>query len=160
MAAVDEAANLTGKTVLYRADMADEALPALATEIAALASAGARVAVVSGFGSPEGDINPALSLQRFTNLLAGLTGKKVKFIPECVGTEAEAGLDKVGFGEVALMENVRFHPDATRDSRTFAIRLSVLGDFFLIGGNLPDRPIGWISELARLLPAPPRHSTT
>ena len=160
MASPDEMAGLAGKTVLYRADMADAAMPEIAGEIAALASAGARVAVVSGFGSPEGDINPALSLRRFTSLLAGLTGKTVKFIPDCVGAKAEAGLDKVGYGEVALMENVRFHPDASRDSRTFAIRLSVLGDFFLIGGKLPDRPIGWISELARLLPAPPRHTTT
>lgn len=151
---------LAGKTVLYRTDLSEDAMPEIAADIAALASAGARVAVVSGYGAPQGDVNPALSLKPFAGLLTRLTGKAVSFIPDCVGAKAEAGLDQVEFGAVALMENVRFHPDAIRDSRTFAIKLSVLGDFFMVGGRLPDRPIGWIGELARILPAPPRLSST
>lgn len=146
---------LAGKTVLYRADLADGVTEAIAAEIAALASAGARVAVVSGYGAPEGDINPALSLKRFAGPLSQATGKAVRFVPDCVGAKAEAGLDQVEFGAVALMENVRFHPDAHRHSRNFAMRLSVLGDYFAIGGELPERPVGWIGELAQILPVPP-----
>lgn len=149
------AATLAGKTVLFRADLSDGVTAAIAGEIAALALAGARVAVVSGYGAPEGDINPALSLKRFAAPLAEATGRPVHFVADCIGAKAEAGLDKVGAGEVALMENVRFHPDAYRHSRNFAMRLSVLGDFFAIGGELPPKPVGWIGELAQILPAPP-----
>jgi phosphoglycerate kinase len=149
------ASALAGKTVLFRADLADGVTPTIAKAIAALAEAGARVAVVSGYGAPEGDINPTLSLGRFVEPLAEATGKTVSFVPDCIGTKAEAGLDKVEFGAVALMENVRFHPDAYRHSRNFAMRLSVLGDYFAIGGDLPANPVGWIVELSQILPAAP-----
>ena len=149
------ASALAGTTVRFRADLADGVTPAIAKAIAALAEAGARVAVVSGYGAPEGDINPTLSLRRFVEPLAEATGKTVSFVPDCIGTKAEAGLDKVGFGAVALMENVRFHPDAYRHSRNFAMRLSVLGDYFAIGGDLPANPVGWIVELSQILPAAP-----
>jgi 3-phosphoglycerate kinase len=44
----------------------------------------------------------------------------------------------VPFGAIALMENLRFHPDAQRRSRTvFAMRLSVLGDYFVVPADPP-----------------------
>ena len=147
--------SLAGRTVLFRADLSAGIGPAIGGAIADLTAAGARVAVVSGFGDPVGDKNPALSLKPFVAPLAPATGRRVTFVADCVGAVAEAGLDAVPFGEVALLENVRFHPEARRDSRHFAMRLSVLGDFFTVGGALPDRPIGWIRALAELLPAPP-----
>ncbi|MFZ1681047.1 MAG: phosphoglycerate kinase [Rhizobiaceae bacterium] len=145
---------LSGKTVLFRADLSDGVTDEIARPIAAFARAGARVAVVSGFGDPAGDINPALSLRRFAEPLEQATGVRTTFVSDSVGAVAEAGLDRVPFGEVALLENVRFHPEAHRFSRNFAVRLSVLGDFFAIGGSLPPVPAGWIRELAAILPAP------
>jgi len=145
---------LAEKTVLLRANLDDGVTPELGLAVATLADRGARVAIISGFGSPRGEFNPMFSLLRFRDAIAVSSGTPVSFVPDCVGPRAEAGLDRVPFGEAALLENLRFYADEHRDSRTFAIRLSVLGDYFAISGVLPGRPIGWLSELVSILPAP------
>lgn len=145
---------IAGRTVLLRADLADGLGLDLLEAVSSMAKAGARVAVIAGFGSPGGDFNSALSLRGFAKPLSELTGVKVSFIPECVGTTAESALARVPPGEAALMENLRFHNDGKRDSRNFALRLSALGDYFAVTGKLPSPPARWIAELASILPSP------
>ena len=67
-------------------------------------------------------------------------------------TSASAG--SLPAGAIALLENLRFHPEAQRRSRTFAIRLSALGDYFAVPGGMPESASVWIRELAKLLPEP------
>ncbi len=74
------------------------------------------------------------------------------FVPECVGAVAEAALGRVPFGEAALMENLRFHADGRRGNRAFALRLSALGDGFIVTGPVASPPAPWIPALAELLP--------
>jgi 3-phosphoglycerate kinase len=99
---------IAGKTAIIRISLdggiSHTAIPLITT----LADAGARVVVVAGLGDPAGDINPALSLRPFTPMLEEMTGKHVTFVNESVGTGAEAKLAGVPFGEIALMENLRF----------------------------------------------------
>jgi 3-phosphoglycerate kinase len=146
---------VAGRTVVVRVDLDHGISSEDGREIAALAARGARVAVVAGFGNPGGDVNPALSLEWHLGTLRAMTGCRVTFVPDCVGMVAEAALDRVPFGEIALMENLRFHPDARRDSASFAVRLAVLGDYFAVCGHVSEQPIGWLSALRGLLPAPP-----
>ena len=147
------APRLDGKTVLVRIDLEADINAVVGREIASLAERGARVALVAGYGDPRGDVNPALSLRSFVLPLEQAIGAPVRFVPECIGSGAEAGLARVPFGAVVLMENLRFHPDHHRRSRTFAIRLSVLGDFFAIPGGMPKTDPGWICALTALLPS-------
>jgi len=149
-----ERRGVNGRTVILRADLANGLGIDLIEEIAAFAQAGARVAVIAGFGSPGGDFNAALSLRGFAKPLQDLSGIKVSFISECVGTLAESALAHVPFGEAALMENLRFHTDERRDSRNFALRLSALGDYFAVTGKLRSPPARWIVELSSILPSP------
>ena len=149
------ASHLDGKTVLVRADFSDGVSRELGRVVAGLAKAGARVAVIAGFGAPSGDINPALSLLRFRTPLEAKARVPVTFIPDCVGPVAEAGLHGVPYGEAALMENLRFHPDLRRNTRNFAIRLSALADYFVTSGPVPEKPVGWLTALASILPPPP-----
>lgn len=148
------APRLDGRTVLVRIDPEADINAAVGREIAAMAGRGARVALVAGHGDPQGDVNPALSLRRFVQPLEQVIGMPVRFVPECIGSGAEAGLARVPFGAVALMENLRFHPDHHRRSRAFAIRLSVLGDHFVVPGGMPKSDPGWIRALTALLPPP------
>ena len=143
---------VAGKTVLVRIDPA--AAAAAAAIIRALSSAGARVALVAGYGAPAGDFNPAYTLRGFVPALEAALERKVVFIPESVGSGAEAALARVPEGGVALLENVRFHPDERRRSRAFAMRLSALADFFTVPGGIPETASAWIRELAGLLPEP------
>ncbi len=110
---------------------------------------------ISGYGDPAGDINPVLSLRRFREPIERLSGAPTIFVPDCVGPIAEAHLARVPMGSVALMENVRFHAETRRQTRSFAIRLSALGDHFLVTGALPKSPAAWIAALGELLPQPP-----
>ena len=145
---------LSSKTVLLRADLSSGVTAELGRAAAGFVANGARVAIIAGYGRPGGDINSALSLAQFLEPLEQACGRAVTFIPDSVGPLAEAALDRVPYGEVALLENLRFHADERRDSRSFAIRLSVLGDYFAISGTVPPDPIGWLSALAAILPAP------
>lgn len=149
-----ETAALDGKTVLVRIDPETGINGATGQQLVSLARQGARVAVVGGYGNPQGEVNPALSLRRFLDALEQATGMPVLFVPECVGAGAEAGLARAPFGAIVLMENLRFHPDQHRQSRAFAMRLSALGDYFTVPGGIPATDPGWIRALTELLPSP------
>lgn len=148
------ARDLEGQTVLVRSDLSQGLDEAFAACLRDLAARGARVAVIAGYDNPGGDVNPTLSLRRLVQPLQQLTGLPVHFVGDCVGPIAEAGLAATPAGAIALLENLRFHPEAQRHSRTFAIRLSVLGDYFSIPGGMPEPASVWIRELAKLLPEP------
>jgi 3-phosphoglycerate kinase len=145
---------LCGATVLVRCDMSKGVTEACADHIRDLTDRGARVAVIAGLDDPRGDINLAMSLRPLSQALARKTGMPVHFVSDCVGPVAEAGLASAPEGSVALLENIRFHRDSVRQSRTFAMRLSVLADYFSVLGGLPDNASPWIRELSALLPDP------
>jgi phosphoglycerate kinase len=50
---------------------------------------------------------------------------------DCVGPEAETALRSLGTPGVALLENVRFHPEEEANDPAFAARLAALGDVFV-----------------------------
>lgn len=145
---------LAGRTVLVRASFENGVTAELGRLIGRIAGAGARVAVIAGFGDPSDDINPALSLAQFAEPLSRTAGLPVTFVAESVGSGAEAGLDHVGFGKIAILENLRFHPARRSNARTFALRLSVLGDYFVDAGTRQQSADGWLSHLAAFLPEP------
>ncbi|OCW57844.1 phosphoglycerate kinase [Hoeflea olei] len=146
--------DLEGRTVLVRSDLSQGWTEDFAAHLRTLVRRGARVAVVAGHDNPAGDVNPVMSLRHQAPTLEAITGLPVHFVSDCVGPLAEAGVAAVPAGSIALLENVRFHPEYQRHSRTFAMRLSVLGDFFSIPGGMPEPAAVWVQELAKLLPEP------
>ena len=68
----------------------------LTPTIRELADKGARVVVISHFGRPNGKVVAEMSLAPLAEpLSAALGGKKVRFVPACVGAEAESGMTKL-----------------------------------------------------------------
>lgn len=122
---------LSGKTVLVRAALEQGVDENLVRVVRKLTGQGARVAVISELGDPQGDFNRAFSLAPLAQTLAEATGKPVSFIADCVGTVAEAGIAYVPFGTIALLENLSFHRGEMNNDHTFAMRLAVLGDLYL-----------------------------
>ena len=59
-------------------------------------------------------------------------GTKVHFINNCVGDEARRGVDALKPGEVALLENLRYH-DGEEEKRSMASRkeLAAFGDIYV-----------------------------
>ncbi len=137
---IDDMPALAGKTVLVRADlnvpMADGVvgdatrLRAAVATIAGLADAGARVAVLSHFGRPKGR-DTKNSLKPVAAALAGVLGRDVAFIDDCVGETAATALAALPAGSVAVLENTRFHAGEEANDPAFVAELARMGDFYV-----------------------------
>lgn len=69
------------------------------------------VVLMSHLGRPDGQKNEKYSLAPVAKKLEELTGKKVTFVHDCVGKEAEDAVNNAKDGQIVLLENLRFHPE-------------------------------------------------
>ena len=133
--------NLQGERVLLRADLnvpldngavADdtrirESLPT----IQYLVENGASVLVCSHLGRPKGERNPDLSLVPVAERLAELLGQPVAFAEDCIGQPAVEVAHGLAAGDVALLENLRFHAEEEANDRVFAAVLGTLATVYV-----------------------------
>ena len=133
--------NVRGERVLLRADLnvpledgavADdtrirESLPT----IRYLVDGGASVLVCSHLGRPKGERNPDLSLAPVAERLAELLGQPVAFAEDCIGPPAVEVARGLAAGDVALLENLRFHPEEEANDRVFAAVLGTLATIYV-----------------------------
>ena len=91
---------------------------------------GASVALMSHLGRPEGRRIPSMSLQPIAMRLGELLQRPVVLLPDCVGPEIERRATILRPGEVALLENLRFHAEEERNDPAFAEQLARLGDLY------------------------------
>jgi 3-phosphoglycerate kinase len=146
--------DLQNQTVLVRCDLSLGLECGVCRRPAQSRGRGARVAVIAGYDNPGGDVNPTCRCAIWLRRLQELTGLPVHFVGDCVGPVAESGLAATPAGAIALDGEPRFHPEAQRHSRTFAIRLSVAWRLLFVPGGMPESASVWIRELAKLLPEP------
>ncbi|MEO8275194.1 MAG: phosphoglycerate kinase [Thermoanaerobaculia bacterium] len=125
---------LRGATVLVRVDFnvpmkdgkvtddtrIEEALPT----IRELQAAGARVLLCSHCGRPKGERNLKYSLRPVAEKLAALLGTRVAFAEDCIGEPAARVTAKLQDGDVALLENLRFHAGEEKNDPAFAAALA------------------------------------
>lgn len=153
-----------GKRVLLRADlnvpMKDgkvgdlTRIERLAPTIRELAERGARVVVMSHFGRPKGKPEAAYSLRPLVAPLAQAAGRPVAFAEDCVGPAAERVVAALKPGEVALLENLRFHAEEEKNDAAFARQLAQLGDLYVNDAfSAAHRAHASTEALAHLLPA-------
>lgn len=132
---------VAGQRVLVRVDFNvpldgtritdDTRIRAALPTINALRAAGARVVLLSHLGRPQGAVVVALRLAPAAARLSELLGTSVATSTACIGPEAEAVVAGLRPGEVALLENVRFHPEEERNDPAFARALADLGDLYV-----------------------------
>ena len=120
-----------------------------------LSEKGAKVIALSHFGRPRGKPDPAFSLKPLVEPLSrALGGKPVAFAKDCVGPEAEGVVAALKPGDVALLENLRFHPEEEANDIGFARKLAALGDLYVNDAfSASHRAHASIEALPRLLPA-------
>jgi phosphoglycerate kinase len=157
--------DVRGKRVLLRADLNVPIKDGMVTDatrierlgptVETLINRGAKVIVMSHFGRPKGGPDPALSLQPLiTSLEKAIGGRKVAFAADCVGDEARRVVAALEPGQVALLENLRFHQGEEANSLDFARALAELGDIYIDDAfSAAHRAHASIDALARLLPA-------
>ena len=133
---------VAGKRVLVRVDLnvpMREGVVGDATRIdrvaptlRELAERGARVIAASHFGRPRGKPVAAMSLGPLTAPLSdALDGRPVCFVPDCIGAEAEGAVAALATGDVALLENLRFHVGEEANDPAFADALARLADVYV-----------------------------
>src|SRR6266404_590808 len=156
--------DVAGKRVLVRADLnvpvkdgtvTDATrIERLAPTLDALIGKGAKVVVMSHFGRPKGP-DQANSLRPLVEPLSrAIGGRPVAFAPDCIGPEAKRVIDALKPGEVALLENLRFHPEEEKNDPDFAKALAELGDAYVDDAfSAAHRAHASIEALAHLLPA-------
>jgi phosphoglycerate kinase len=133
--------DLSGKRVFVRCDFNvpltdgvisdDSRIVAALPTIQHLVAQGAKVILSSHLGRPKGEKNAKYTLAPVAEALAAQLGQPVTFIEDCIGAEVEVEVAKLGDGEVALLENVRFYQGETDNDPEFAASLAKLADVFV-----------------------------
>ena len=165
---LDNAGNLAGKRVILRCDLNvplkdgvitdDGRIRASVPTIKRLIAAGARIAICSHLGRPEGAPDSKYSLAPVAARLEELLGQPVVFAEDTVGAQAVAAMQVLEDGGVCILENLRFNPgEASKDASSrnaFAKELAELGDLLVSDGfGVVHRKQASVYELAELLPS-------
>ncbi len=135
-------ADVVGKRVLVRADLNVPMQAGVISDatrierflptVRELTKRGARVVIMTHFGRPGGQVDPSLSLAPVAEKVAELLpGTKVSFAPDCIGEKAEAVVASLSNGDVAVLENLRFHKGETDNDPAFVSELVALGDLYV-----------------------------
>ena len=134
--------NLAGKRVFMRVDFnvpikegritSDARIRASLPTITYALDHGATVILASHLGRPKGQVNLDFTLKPVAARLSELLGRPVEFSDDCIGPSAQAAVDRAARGgHVALLENLRFHPEEEQNARGFATELAALADAYV-----------------------------
>lgn len=133
---------VSGKKVLVRVDFNvpldqgnitdDTRIRAALPTINYLVEHEARVILMSHLGRPKGKPNPAFSLEPVAVRLAELLELgEVALTDSCIGDGARKVAFDLRDGQVALLENLRFHAGETANEEKFARELASFGDVYV-----------------------------
>ena len=133
-------ADVKNKRVLMRVDfnvpmengkVSDATRIARATPtILEIANKGGKVILLSHFGRPKGP-DPKDSLKAVAAEAARVIGRKVLFVEDCIGIKAEAAIAAMKPGDIACLENTRFHKGEEKNDPEFIAALAKLGDLWV-----------------------------
>jgi phosphoglycerate kinase len=92
---------------------------------------GAKVVLASHAGRPKGKRKPEYSLEPVGDVLAELLRCEVLLTDDCISDAAGKIVGDLRDGQVALLENLRFHAGEEANDEAFARELAKLADFYV-----------------------------
>jgi len=134
--------NFNGKKVLLRVDfnvpLNDQfeigdttRIDAAISTIKKIISGGGSPILMSHLGRPKDKPEEKFSLKHILSYLSDSLERKVQFANDCIGDEAKNFANALKPGEVLLLENLRFYKEEKKGDKTFAKKLSKLGDVYM-----------------------------
>ena len=136
-------ADLAGKRVLVRVDFNvpmdkatgkisdDTRIRAALPTIEDLIKKGAKVILCSHMGRPDGQVKENLRLTPVAKRLSELLGQEVVMCPDSIGEGVTAAISQMSNGQVALLENLRFHGEEEANDPDFAKKLAANADLYV-----------------------------
>ena len=132
---------VAGKKVLVRCDFNvplkegvitnDKRIVAALPTIKYLKENGAKVILCSHLGRPKGEWLPEFSLAPVAKRLSELLECEVRMSKDVIGEDAKDISATIKEGEVALLENVRYYKEETKNAPEFAKELASLAEIFV-----------------------------
>jgi phosphoglycerate kinase len=161
---MDDMGDLAGKRVLVREDLNvptadgrvtdDTRMRATLPTVLELADRGAIVLILAHFGRPKGQVHPTMSLALLTRSYSAVLGREVRFVPDCQGEVALSAADGMNPGEIAILENTRFHPGEEKNDPALVAGMAALADFYVNDAfSAAHRAHASTEGLAHVLPA-------
>jgi phosphoglycerate kinase len=92
---------------------------------------GARIVLGSHLGRPDGQVKPEYSLEPVALRLAELLEQDVTLADEPVGDGARKVVSDLRDGQIAMLENLRFHPGEEANDEQFARTLASYADVYV-----------------------------
>ncbi len=108
----------------------DTRIQAALPTINALRERGARLVLCSHLGRPKGP-DPKLSLEPVGTRLAEILETEVMLTDDCIGDGARKVTRDLRDGQIALLENVRFHGEEKKNDEAFARQLADLVEVYV-----------------------------
>lgn len=110
----------------------DTRIKAVIPTLKYLAENQAKVIVISHFGRPEGKVEPSMSIKPLVSRVQELLGSiKVSFVDDCIGEKVKKAVEAINYGEVIMLENLRFYKQETKNDAEFSRELAALGNLYV-----------------------------
>ncbi len=133
---------VTNKNVILRVDINvpivngkiedDTRIKAVIPTLKYLAQNKAKVIVISHFGRPEGKVEASMSIGQLVARVQELLGSiKVSFVDDCIGEKVQKAVLATNYGEVIMLENLRFYKQETKNDAEFSRELAALGNLYV-----------------------------
>ncbi|MFH1289560.1 MAG: phosphoglycerate kinase [Patescibacteria group bacterium] len=91
----------------------------------------AKIILIAHLGRPGGQRDESLSLRPVSERLSELLKRKILFSDEILGSKTKKLISKMDFGEIVLLENLRFDSREEENDKNFSKELSSLADLYV-----------------------------
>jgi phosphoglycerate kinase len=161
---LDDLGDATGKRALVRVDLNvpmedgevtdDTRMRSTLPTVSELADKGAIVLLLAHFGRPKGEKRPDMSLSRVTRAYEQVLGRPVRYVGDCQGETALRNVADMRPGDVAILENTRFHSGEEKNDPQLVAGMAALGDLYVNDAfSAAHRAHASTEGLAHVLPA-------
>src|SRR3954451_11481479 len=133
--------DVVGRVVLVRVDFNvpldgskvtdDTRIRAAIPTIKQIMERGGRVLLASHLGRPKGKPKPEFSVEPAAARLAELMNVEVLLADDCIGGSAKKVVTDLRDNQIAMLENLRFHPEEEEDDEGFARELAKLAEVYV-----------------------------
>jgi phosphoglycerate kinase len=114
----------------------------------------AKIILCSHFSRPNGRVVESMRLKFLADRLAEYLGKPVIATKDVIGPNVKRAISRLGYGDVVLLENLRFFPEEEANAHNFSRALADLADVYVDDAfGASHRAHASVTGVAQFLPA-------